>query len=35
MKKLILGVAIAAFFLSACNNKSETTAKTGDSTATI
>jgi predicted ester cyclase len=28
-------VAIAAFFLSACNNKSETTAKTGDSTATI
>ncbi|MDB5004157.1 MAG: hypothetical protein JWQ34_2382 [Mucilaginibacter sp.] len=35
MKKIILGAAaVAALFLSACNSKTGTTAKTGDSTAT-
>ncbi len=33
MKKLIFGVAIAALFLSACNNKSATTSSAADSAA--
>lgn len=35
MKKIIFSAAIAAVFLSACNQKAETTVKTVDSTATL
>ncbi len=35
MKKLISGVAIAALFLSACNNKSATTSSAADSAAIV